>query len=195
VISVVALTLLTAIAALSFGLHSSRFVIVELIWIVGLLIVNRLNPTIDRWHRGADGEVLVGGVIESMYDEEWRALHDVSFGGANIDHVVFGPAGVFTIETKSHAGRIPVKTIDRYMLKQAYAEKKKLEEITALHVEPLLVFSRAYLVGKVPCRQEGVMVLPARMLAAHLERRRRVYTLEQVETLHRRLATALTAAD
>lgn len=194
-ISVVALSLLTVIAVLGFGLHSTWFLIVEVVWIVGLLTVNRLNPVIDRWHRGADGEVLVGSVIEGMHDEDWRALHDVSFGGANIDHVLFGPAGVFTIETKSHAGRIPVNKVDRHMLKQAYAEKKKLEEITGLRVEPLLVFSRAYLIGKVPCRQEGVMVLPARMLAAHLKRRKRIYTLEQINALHRRLASALPATN
>jgi hypothetical protein len=187
-------TPVTAILALVLGLHSSALLVVATIWVMGLLVVNRRDAISDRWSRGADGEEQVGNVIEGMHDDGWRVLHDVSFGGANIDHVMLGPAGVFTVETKSNPGRIPVERIDQHMLKQAYAERKKLEEITGLTVEPLLVFSRAYLVGRVPSRHKGVMVLPARMLAGHMKRRKPIYSIEQVEALHRRLTGALAAA-
>jgi hypothetical protein len=76
------------------------------------------------------------------------AIHDVSPGRGNVDHVVVGPGGVFTIETKSHRGRIRVDRIDGAMLKQAYAQKKLLERVTGLEVEPLLVFTQAWLLPR-----------------------------------------------
>jgi hypothetical protein len=192
---VIGSTFLIAVLVLHFGLRSNALLAVEVIWICGLFVVHRRDAIIDRWSRGADGEEYVGHVIEAMHSDGWRVLHDVSFGGANIDHVMLGPSGVFTVETKSHRGRIAVERIDPHMLKQAYAEKKKLEAITGLKVEPLLVFSRAYLVGRVPSRHQGVMVLPARMLAGHLKRRASTYSCEQVEALYSSMARAIAAAD
>jgi hypothetical protein len=181
----------TSAGGLAWGIASRRFVVSELACCAGLALVNRRDRAIERWQKGADGERLVGGVLESLHEQGWRVLHDISFGTGNIDHVAIGPGGVFTIETKSHPGRLPVDRIDPRMLKQAWAEKKKLEEITGLHVQPLLVFSRAYLQGRLPCRRDGVVVLPARMLAGHLQRRKQIYTQEQVEGLHRRICGAL----
>lgn len=183
------------VAGIAFGFFSMPFLAVEWLCLGGMFLVDRRGDIIDRWQRGADGEALVGNVIEGMHEDGWRVLHDVSFGAANIDHVLLGPAGVFTVETKSHPGRIPVDRIDKWMLKQAYAEKKKLEVITGLSVEALLVFSRAYLVGGVPSKHEGVMVLPARMLAKHLKRRKTLYTADQVQGLHLRLAQAIVSAN
>jgi hypothetical protein len=76
------------------------------------------------------------------------------------------------------------------MLKQAYAQAKHLERITGQRVAPLLVFSDAYLDRPVS-RRSGVVVLPARMLAGHLDRRPARLSPAQVDELHRRLAAAL----
>jgi hypothetical protein len=94
--------------------------------------------------------------------------HDVCFGRGNIDHVVVGPGGIFTVETKSRGGKISPDRLEPKMVGQAYAEKKKLEEITLMEVQALLVFSRAYIVGPVPVWRRGVAILPARMLATLL---------------------------
>jgi Nuclease-related domain len=181
----------TSLSALAWGIASPRFIASELACCAGLALVSRRDRAIEHWQKGADGERLVGGVLESLHGEGWRVLHDISFGGANIDHVAIGPGGVFTVETKSHPGRIQVDRIDSRMLKQAWAEKKRLEEITGLGVQPLLVFSRAYLQGRVPCRRDGVVVLPARMLAGYLRRARKLYSEEQVQSLYRRLCGAM----
>lgn len=133
----------------------------------------------------------MGRVLEEMHGDGWYVLHDISFGAGNIDHVAIGPGGLFTIETKSHPGRIAVDKIDARMLKQAWAEKKKLEEITGQPAKALLVFSRAYLQGRVPCRRNGVIVLPARMLAGHLQRHERTHTEEQARALYERLIRAI----
>lgn len=60
--------------------------------------------TPDRlWLRGAQGEEVVGGRLESLVPEGWRVLHAVPVGtrGSDIDHVLIGPPGVFCINTKN----------------------------------------------------------------------------------------------
>jgi hypothetical protein len=143
------------------------------------------------WSQGAEGEEAVGRILDELAADDWFVIHDVSFGGANIDHIVIGPGGVFTVETKSHAGRFSIDRLDPKMVAQAYAEKRKLEEITGLEVQPLLVFSQAYLIGRMPAKRRGVTILPARMLAWFFSRRRPVMSVEQAQEIHRRLALAI----
>ncbi|GAB3523622.1 nuclease-related domain-containing protein [Arthrobacter monumenti] len=58
------------------------------------------------WYWGALGEVAVGGVLDRL-GPEWTVLHAVPVGRGNsdIDHVVIGPTGVFTLNSKSHTGQ------------------------------------------------------------------------------------------
>lgn len=58
------------------------------------------------WYTGALGEIAVAGVLTHL-GPGWTVLHSVPIrdGEGDIDHVVIGPAGVFTINTKSHAGQ------------------------------------------------------------------------------------------
>lgn len=128
----------------------------------------------DSWSQGAEGEE-----VEGLAADGWHVIHDVSFGRGNIDHILVGPGGVFTIETKSRGGKIFLDRLEPKMLGQAYAEKRKLEELTGLEVQALLVFSRAYIVDRVPAYRRGVAILPARMLAGYLSRRRPVMTASE----------------
>lgn len=58
------------------------------------------------WRIGADGEGLVGTELARLVkaDPRWRTLHAVPVGtrGSDIDHVVVGPGGVFTVNAKHH---------------------------------------------------------------------------------------------
>jgi hypothetical protein len=83
--------------------------------------------------------------------------------------------------------------VDPAMLRQSYAQCKALERITGMRVAPLLVFSRAYLMPAVS-RQRGVTVLPARLLAGHLERRGQRLDIVEVERIHGQLLAALDAS-
>ncbi len=163
---------------------------------IGLMLgANRwLSPQVDRWLQGARGEQRVGAVLDSLSGDGWHALHDVSLGRGNIDHILVGPGGIFTIETKSHKGRFRVERIDSAMLKQAYAEKKLLERITGYKVQPLLVFSEAWLIGRVPARREGVVILPARILEGYVNRRPPVVPASRASQVYGQLATALSGA-
>jgi Nuclease-related domain len=183
----------TVVAALALGWRSPAFVLVELAAIGAIYLLDRLAmPVIDRWDRGAEGEEHVGKVLDALVEHGWRPLHDVSFGRGNIDHVLVGPGGLFTIETKSHRGRINVANIDVAMLKQACAQRKTVERLTDMPAEALLVFSRGHLDRPV-CRQRGVLVLPARLLAGHLVGRERRLDANDVERIHSRICAALRA--
>jgi len=66
------------------------------------------NKTAERaWRMGARGERFSGWLLDRL-PEGWHVFHDVPVGerGANIDHLVIGPAGVFTVNTKNLRGKI-----------------------------------------------------------------------------------------
>jgi hypothetical protein len=65
-----------------------------------------LCPENYPWYKGAVGEIEVGRVLERL-GPEWVVLHavPVGAGASDIDHVVIGPGGVFTLNTKNHAGQ------------------------------------------------------------------------------------------
>ena len=69
------------------------------------------SPREERdWVVGADGEDEVAWRLRKFGDG-WHVIHSVPAGekGADIDHVVIGPAGVFTLNTKNHSKhRVPV---------------------------------------------------------------------------------------
>jgi len=58
------------------------------------------------WYKGALGEIAVAGVLARL-GPEWTVLHSVPVGrgDSDIDHVVIGPAGVFTVNSKNHSGQ------------------------------------------------------------------------------------------
>jgi hypothetical protein len=59
-----------------------------------------------RAGRTLSDAVLVGAQLAKLVakDPRWRVLHSIPVGkdGADIDHLVVGPAGVFTLNTKHH---------------------------------------------------------------------------------------------
>ena len=58
------------------------------------------------WRLGAAGEELVGHQLGRLMkrDPRWRCLHAIPVGrrGSDIDHLVIGPGGVFTLNAKHH---------------------------------------------------------------------------------------------
>ncbi|MGX5695559.1 nuclease-related domain-containing protein [Agromyces soli] len=65
-----------------------------------------LSADASPWYRGALGELEVARRLTAL-GPAWRVLHSVPVGRgtSDIDHVVIGPPGVFTINTKHHEGR------------------------------------------------------------------------------------------
>lgn len=65
-----------------------------------------LPGTARPWYVGALGEQEVGRRLAAL-GPAWTVLHAVPVGdrGSDVDHVVIGPGGVFTLNTKHHPGQ------------------------------------------------------------------------------------------
>jgi Nuclease-related domain len=189
-----ALAAATTFMGRRFGWHDPRFLGAEVGLLAAIFVISRyVLPLVERHDRGATGEEQVGGLLAGLADRGWYAIHDVSLGRGNVDHILIGPGGVFTVETKSHPGPIHVGRIHGSVLAQAQAQRKAIERFTEAHVEPLLVFSRAW-VDRPLSRRKGVRVVPARMLVGYLDRQPRRLAPEAVEQIRRRLAWAVAEA-
>jgi hypothetical protein len=186
-----ALAVATAALGRTFGLHDGRFLASEVALLVSMFVISRyVLPLVERRDRGAQGEEHVGSLLEGLSDRGWRVIHDASLGRGNVDHILIGPAGVFTVETKSHPGPVRVARVHGATLSQARAQSRAIEQVTGAEVEPLLVFSRAF-VDRPMARRKGVRVVPARMLLGYLAKRPQKLSREEMETAQGRLAEAL----
>jgi Nuclease-related domain len=185
------LAVATAFLGRAFGLRDVRFLGSEIALLLGIFVILRfVLPLVERHDRGATGEEQVGGLLDELAGGDWQVIHDASLGRGNVDHILIGPAGVFTVETKSHPGPIKVGRVHGATLSQAQAQRKAIERVVGVPVEPLIVFSRAW-VDKPLARRKGVRVTPARMLSGYLERRPATLTREQVEQARAGVAEAL----
>lgn len=59
------------------------------------------------WRIGAQGEETVGERLERLRERGWQIIHSVPVGtrGSDIDHLLIGPGGVWTLNTKNHPGK------------------------------------------------------------------------------------------
>jgi Nuclease-related domain len=154
------------------------------------VILRYVLPLVERRDRGAAGEEHVGSLLEELSEGGWRVIHDVSLGRGNVDHVLIGPAGVFTVETKSHPGPVRVARVHGATISQAQAQRRAIERVTHLEVEPLVVFSRAW-VDRPMARRKGVRVLPARMLIGYLGKRAQKLSAGEIELAREQVAAAI----
>lgn len=137
------------------------------------------------WYVGALGEIEIGRRLAAL-DATWLVLHAVPIGTgtSDLDHVVVGPAGVFTINTKFHEGkdvwvgskRILVGGQKTDHLRNARFEAsraaERLSAATGMPVEvtPILVFVAARRMT-IRERPGDVVIVRERELAKWLRRR------------------------
>jgi hypothetical protein len=190
-----ALAVATTLMGRRFGWHDPRFLGAEVGLLIAIFAISRwVLPLVDRHDRGATGEEQVGELLEELGEKGWRVVHDASLGRGNVDHILIGPGGVFTVETKSHPGPVRVGRMHGSVLGQAQAQRKAIEAIVEEHVEPLVVFSRAW-VDRPLSRRKGVRVVPARMLLGYVDRQPERLDGQAVARAHARLARALAQAE
>jgi hypothetical protein len=186
-----ALAVATALLGRTFGLRDPLFLASEVALLVSMFVISRyVLPLVERRDRGAAGEEQVGGLLDELSERGWLVIHDATLGRGNVDHILIGPPGIFTIETKSHPGPIRVARLHGSMLSQAQAQRKTIERVTGVEVEPLIVFSRAW-VDRPTARRKGVRVIPARMLVRYLVRQPARLSREEIERRHALVAQAL----
>lgn len=139
--------------------------------------------------QGRDGERWVALILENLRPLNFRVYHDIPLGDANIDHVLIGPRGVYTIETKTLSKpsrgecRISVKDdavlangdpLKRNPLVQAKAQANWLgnyfrETGFKVQVQPVVVFP-GWFVEPFDHASAGVWVLEPKALGSFLDR-------------------------
>ncbi len=187
------LAVATALLGRTFGLHDVRFLGSEIALLASMFVISRyVMPLVERRDRGAVGEEQVGELLDPMSERGWRVIHDASLGRGNVDHILIGPPGIFTIETKSHPGPVRVARVHGGTLSQAQAQRQAIERVTGVDVEPLLVFSRAW-VDRPMARRKGVRIVPARMLVRYLGKLHATLSPREIERAHALVAQALLA--
>jgi hypothetical protein len=149
-----------------------------------------IRATIRNLQLGRDGERLVGQILEQLREKGYRVFHDIPGPSFNIDHAIVGPAGIFTIETKSRTKplrgsskvlydgnsiQIAGKQVVNQPLRQARAQARWLtalvnrDSIAKYKVRPVLVFPEWY-VERIGCRsKDDVWVLNPKALAKFLD--------------------------
>lgn len=146
------------------------------------------------WFQGALGEIAVGQILGRL-GPEWTVFHAVPVGAgvSDIDHVLIGPAGVFTLNTKNHAGRnvwIGERAIlvdghkQHYLPHARHEAARAARRLSAAVGEPVSVTPVLVLIepGKLTIKQRpaDVKVVTDRELLRWLKRRRPVLTPERI---------------
>lgn len=159
--------------------------------------VSPLGREAEPWYVGALGELEVARRLGAL-GAGWYVLHSVPVGtgASDLDHVVIGPAGVFTINTKHHRGqnvwvgakRILVNGQRTDHLRNAAYEAKRASKLLSVAARGLVdVTPIVAIVGArrmtVRERPHDVAVLHVHELVRWLQRHPATLTPEQVQHL------------
>ncbi len=146
------------------------------------------------WYKGALGEIAVSRILARL-GPEWTVLHavPVGAGASDIDHVLIGPGGVFTLNTKNHAGQtvwVARRTLmvagkkQHHIANSVYEADRAAKLLTAVVGEAVQVTGVLVVVDpkSLTLREKPpeVVILTDRQLLRWLNRRRRALTQEQV---------------
>jgi hypothetical protein len=88
----------------NFSPHPVAFSIVAVVavaWTVWKVMRIRAEARLLR--QGMEGERAVGQLLEELRELGFKVFHDLPGNNFNVDHVLVGPRGVFTVETKTYS--------------------------------------------------------------------------------------------
>jgi hypothetical protein len=135
------------------------------------------------WYLGAQGEITVGKLLADL-PADWTVFHAVPIGknDTDIDHILVGPGGIFTINTQHHCGKhiwVGARTVTVSGHKRAYlsAAEHEAERVTTVlrermplvaPVQPVLTLVDAKQIS-FRDKPEQVKVIDARGLLSWLQ--------------------------
>lgn len=149
------------------------------------------------WYRGALGEIAVGRIL-AVLGPDWLVLHavPVGTGSTDIDHLLVGPAGVFTINTKNHSGQsvwVAGRTLmvagkkTRHLYNAAHEASRASKLLSAAVGDAVDVTGVVVIVDPktltIKAAPEQVSVVTDRQLLRWLEGRSRVLDRDQVSRI------------
>jgi hypothetical protein len=170
---------------------------------VGTFLARTFDMKTDEraWRVGAGGEETIGAKLEKLRKHGWHVLHAVPVGdrGSDIDHVVIGPGGVWTLNTKTHPGKhvwvgkhqVRVDGHKTDYLRNSRHEADRASRLLSeacdfpVHVKAALVFLTGSLIPNVTIKQapEDVAVLDRMDIPAAFRRSQARLTDEQVTAI------------
>jgi hypothetical protein len=154
------------------------------------------------WRVGANGEETVGDRLDKLEGRGWHVLHAVPVGdrGSDIDHVLIGPGGVYTVNTKNHpdnkiwVGRHAIKVNGHsvpYLRNSRFEAGRTAEMLAralgwAVPVRPVLVLLTGTLVPNVSVAQQpdDVIVLDRSDVPGVFKRAPQRISAEQVAQVY-----------
>lgn len=171
---------------------------------VGAFLARALDVKTDEraWRVGAGGEETVGSRLDKLEKRGWHVLHAVPVGdrGSDIDHVLIGPGGVFTLNTKTHPGgtvwvgkdSVRVNGHRTQYLRNSRHEAARAEALLsaavgfAVQVRPALVFLTGSLFPNVTItkRPEDVLILDRMDIPGVFKRSKGRLTPEHIELVY-----------
>lgn len=168
-----------------------------------------LRSEIQDYQLGRDGERLVGEMLEQLRGKGYQVFHDIPGDGFNIDHVIVGAAGVFTIETKTRSKptrggssilydgetvRIGNGVPTHEPLSQARAQARCVAHLlndgrsSKLIVRPVVVFPEWY-VEQIGNRKKGdIWEINEKLLGSCHDHEPQILTVEQIDSVANILA-------
>ncbi len=175
--------------------------------VVGWRLRFRVSQDTRNWARGARGERRTARQLRLLTRRGWIVFHDLAVpgSGANADHLVIGPGGVFLLDSKNWRGRLvfaPDGTLwhGSYLVTATLAtigfEATAIANVLAVPghaIQPIMVVHGS----TIPWGEQylgGVAVLPAGRLVATLLALPPLLTDEQVTQLAHRVRARLRPA-
>ena len=179
------------------GLFVASLLLTAVLWRKGL-------RRVESFFKGARGEEHVAALLATL-PADYHVFHDFAVGGHHVDHVVVGPTGIFSVETKSWRGSVTAeeneiivngRLPDRAPLAQAAREAAAVQAAltragwTTGEVKPVVCFATNTFSDEQ--RAIGaVMVLNAAGAAAWILGRPKVLTANDVERVAQLMETCV----
>ena len=175
-----------------------------IVFLVGLIFAAirtvQVRNELRQLRVARDGERVVGEFLEKLRVDGYQVFHDLMGDGFNLDHVLIGPAGVFTIETKTYSKpakgkaelifdgesiQIGLWEPQRNPVIQARAQvgwlSSLLKETTGrdFPVHPVIVFP-GWFVRSAGCPKKPIWVLNPKALPEYLRKQQPQLTKEEI---------------
>jgi hypothetical protein len=94
--------------AFSLGVSAFALIIFFALLIVCWCTLLKGMRHVERFYKGARGEEKVSSILQTL-PETYHIFNDFKASSHHIDHVVVGPAGVFSIETKFWSDKVTIE--------------------------------------------------------------------------------------
>lgn len=159
--------------------------------------LRRGERRMESYFKGARGEEHVSGILKVLPDG-YHIFNDFAAGRTRVDHVVVGPSGVFSIETKFWSGRVTIENgtmlVDKALpssnplaqtLREAHSVKVFLKKAGwDGSVTPILVFASNTFEAAI-AEHRGVVILNANHLVKSFDNQRVLIPPAELERLVR----------